>query len=48
MTIDEIMQALEAFGNPSTKRTLIRHGAKVKRRHISKWNPIQEPIFIRT
>lgn len=28
MTIDEIMQALEAFGNPSTKRTLIRHGAK--------------------
>ena len=28
MTIDEIMQALEAFGNPSTKRTLMRHGAK--------------------
>jgi 3-methyladenine DNA glycosylase AlkD len=28
MTFSEVMQALEGFGDPQTKKTLIRHGAK--------------------
>lgn len=28
MTKDEVMKALEAFGNESTKKTLMKHGAK--------------------
>ena len=28
MTADEILKELESFGDPQTKKTLLRHGAK--------------------
>jgi hypothetical protein len=28
MTVDEVMRELERLGNPTTKRTLMKHGAR--------------------
>ena len=37
MNLDEVMLELKNYGNESTKKTLIKHGAKEKDKLVDPW-----------